>query len=621
MEFDVIVIGGGHAGVEAAYTSSKMGCKVALLTMDKKAIGRMSCNPAIGGTAKGHLVHEIDCLGGAMGLIADKTGIQFRVLNKSKGPAIWSDRCQSDRDLYSLEAQRVLDEIENLEIIDDSAVEILTESNKISGLRTLKNKEYKCKAVVICAGTFLNGIMFTGLEKSKGGRFGEEASYGLTESLVKLGFESDRLKTGTPPRLLKSTIDFTVLEEQAGDGNPKPFSLRTEENSFPSLPQVSCYVTYTEERTHEILRKGFDRSPLFTGVIQGRGPRYCPSIEDKIVRFADKDRHHLFLEPDGLNSDLIYVNGFSSSLPEDIQKEAINSIKGLEKAEIFRPAYAIEYDFFPAYQLEHTLETKLIEGLYFAGQINGTSGYEEAAAQGLVAGINAALKVQGKPEFILKRTESYIGVLIDDLISKPPSEPYRMFTSRAEHRLLLRQDNTDRRLLKYGHAFGLISDEMFNRLNQREVLISKSIDLCNNTKLLHNQVNSFLEKNGTNPIDSSETVAKIIKRPEIKLSELIDELNLEDLKILLSDEKALEQVEIEIKYEGYIQRQKELADKMLKYEDLIIPKNFDYNKIPSIRTESREKLIKFQPRTLGQASRISGINPADISILLVYIKS
>ena len=622
--FDIIVAGGGHAGIEAAAAPAKMGCSVALITMNKNAIGRMSCNPAIGGSAKGHLVHEIDSLGGVMGLLADRTGIQFRTLNKSKGPAVWAGRCQSDRVLYSEAAVKEMEDTPNLTIIDDSVVEIITENNVITGVRTRLGNEYLCKAFIVCSGTFLNGIMHTGLVKTSGGRFGEPPAKGLTESLLQHGFVSGRLKTGTPPRIRKSSIDFDLLEEQAGDENPHPFSQRTNQKSFPVLPQVSCHITYTNDIIHKILAKGFEQSPLFTGIIKGVGPRYCPSIEDKIVRFKDKERHQLFLEPEGLDCDLIYLNGFSSSLPAEIQFEALTKLKGLESAEMVRPGYAIEYDFFPPYQVDLTLETKLVKGLYFAGQINGTSGYEEAAAQGLVAGINAALKIQKKPEFILKRSESYIGVLIDDLVDKSTDEPYRMFTSRAEYRLVLRQDNADRRLMKYGFEFGLISEEQYEELKEREKKISSAKEFLSTIRFKPDLFNSFLKEKELSMLDNSETIDKLVKRPELFLKELlslVDQTEHPEVNQILSDEKIIEQVEIETKYDGYIQRQYELISKMEKLENTLIPLNFDFTSLNTISKEGREKLNRVRPRSIGQAARISGVTPSDISVLLVYLKN
>ncbi len=622
--FDVMVVGGGHAGIEAATAAANMGCNVALVTMDKLAIGRMSCNPAIGGTAKGHLVREIDALGGLMGKIADKTGIQFRMLNKSKGPAVWSPRCQSDRKLYSEEALKVIEQNHNISIIEESVTEILAEDQKILGIRTSNGIEISCKALIISSGTFLNGLMHTGLNSNKGGRFGEKPAIGITESLLLMGFEKGRLKTGTPPRLSKSSINFDILEEQPGDENPQPFSHFTDISNFPFLPQLSCFITSTDSQVHKILEKGFNESPMFTGRIKAIGPRYCPSIEDKIVRFKDKSQHHLFLEPEGLDSNLIYLNGFSTSLPAEIQIEAIHKIKGLEEAEMIRPGYAVEYDFFPPHQVDSTLETKLIEGLYFAGQINGTSGYEEAAAQGLIAGINAACKIQGRKEFVLNRSEAYIGVLIDDLVTKSTEEPYRIFTSRAEHRLLLRQDNADRRLMKYGYSLGLIKKEDNERVNDKEKIISKCIDLFSSLKLHSRDINQHLENKGLGCIDSTETISKLCKRPELSLKEILNwngTSKIEEVNQLLNDDKALEQVEIELKYEGYLKRQQETINRLERHEASQIPLNLNYLNLKALSSEAREKLSKIKPRSIGQASRISGVTPSDISVLLVYLRN
>jgi tRNA uridine 5-carboxymethylaminomethyl modification enzyme len=622
--FDVIVVGGGHAGLESAFAASVMGCSVALVTMDKYAIGRMSCNPAIGGTAKGHLVREIDALGGAMGKIADHSGIQFRMLNKSKGPAVWSPRCQSDRNLYTSEALKILSSIRNLQIIEDSVVEISAEDNIIQGIITKKEGQIKASAVILSSGTFLNGLMHTGLKSTIGGRFGEKSAIGITESLEKLGFQSGRLKTGTPPRLRKNSINWDILEEQPGDEVPQPFSHFTPTNEFPYLPQISCYITHTDEVVHKVLEKGFDRSPMFTGLIKGVGPRYCPSIEDKIARFKDKKQHQLFLEPEGLDSNIIYLNGFSTSLPADIQYEALSKIKGLEEAEMVRPGYAVEYDFFPPHQVDLDLETKLIKGLYFAGQINGTSGYEEAAAQGLIAGINAAAKIKNLPELVLKRSEAYIGVLIDDLVNKSTYEPYRMFTSRAEHRLLLRQDNADLRLMEYGYKYGLISEEIFNEICRRKTLISKSVKLLDNFKFHAKDINPLLSAKGLSEIDSTETISKLCKRPELSLLEILNNLNgsapewMEELK---KDLLLLNQIEIEVKYEGYIKRQYDMVQKLEKYENSKIPLTLNYLNLKALSIEAREKLNKVKPRSIGQASRISGVTPSDISILLVYLKN
>jgi tRNA uridine 5-carboxymethylaminomethyl modification enzyme len=620
--YDVIVVGGGHAGIEAAVSAANMGCTVAFVTMDKNAFGRMSCNPAIGGSAKGHLVHEIDSLGGIMGLIADQSGIQFRTLNKSKGPAVWAGRSQNDRKIYSEIASKLVRSTKNLNIIEDSVVEAIEENKKIVGVKTRLGSEIKCSALIVCSGTFLNGVMHTGLSSKKGGRYGEQQAVGLTESIARMGFEYGRLKTGTPPRLDKNSINWDILEEQPGDNPPIPFSQRTPKNEFPYLPQLSCHITYTDKNVHKILEKGFDRSPMYTGIIKGVGPRYCPSIEDKVKRFSDKERHQLFLEPEGLDSDLIYLNGFATSLPEEIQLEALHNIKGLENVNMVRPGYAIEYDYFPPYQIDLTLETKLIEGLYFAGQVNGTSGYEEAAGQGIVAGINAALKIQKCPEFVLKRSEAYIGVLIDDLVGKSTNEPYRMFTSRAEHRLVLRQDNADRRLLKYGFEFGLVSKELFNEFTEREILITKSKTLLDQIKISPSNINTYLKSIGSTEIDGSEPIIKLAKRPEVSLEFILSNnvFDEENIKNFIKDKKALEQVEIELKYDGYIQRQQDLINKMDKFENTLIPLNFNYHNLTSISTEGREKLAKVKPRSIGQASRISGVTPSDISVLLVYLR-
>lgn len=621
--FDIVVIGGGHAGIEAAASAAKMGCSVALMTMDRNALARMSCNPAIGGTAKGHLVREIDAIGGLMGKIADATGIQFRMLNTSKGPAVWSPRCQSERKLYSEFASKLIQEVNNIKIIEESVSEILIMGGEVCGIKDGSGTEINAVAVILSAGTFMNAIMHTGLTATSGGRFGEKPSNGITEGLIKHGFIAGRLKTGTPPRLKSESINFSILEEQPGDENPHPFSHFTDLNHFPTLPQVSCHITYTDSEVHKILEKGFNRSPMFTGLIRGVGPRYCPSIEDKVVRFSDKEKHQLFLEPEGLDSCQIYVNGFSTSLPAEIQLEALHKIKGLEEVEMVRPGYAVEYDYFPPHQVDSTLETKLIKGLYFAGQVNGTSGYEEAAAQGLIAGINAALKIQGRKEFVLKRSEAYVAVLIDDLVTKSTDEPYRMFTSRAEHRLLLRQDNADRRLIKYGEELGLVSHEEAEKVRDREQKIFAGITACKNLKFKAHKVNEFLETKGSSLIDSTETIANLCRRPELSLLEILNQdglSNVEEIRSILEDNIVLKQVEIDLKYEGYLKRQEEMIAKLEKYEDHIIPLTLNYFDIKALSTESKEKFQRYKPRSIGQASRISGVTPSDISVLLIYLK-
>jgi tRNA uridine 5-carboxymethylaminomethyl modification enzyme len=616
-KYDVVVVGGGHAGIEASLAASRMGCSTLLISLKADAIGRMSCNPAIGGTAKGHLVREIDALGGEMGKIADATGIQFKLLNTSKGPAVWSPRSQNDREWYSKEAQRRIVAQIGLDLLEDSVADIIVINGKYRGLKTFKEFEIDSTALILCAGTFLNGLMHTGEKHRSGGRFGEAPARGVTDSLIGLGFASGRLKTGTPPRIDLSSIDIDKTEIQHSDDPPIPFSYQTERITNRLIPM---YLTYTNIGTHKILEKGFDRSPMFTGRIKGIGPRYCPSIEDKVFRFAERDRHQIFLEPEGYDTNVVYVNGFSTSLPEEVQYEGLRSIAGLEQVKMIRSGYAVEYDYFPPHQLRHTLETKMVEGLYFAGQINGTSGYEEAAGQGLIAGINAALKVQNRKPLILQRSEAYIGVMIDDLINKSTDEPYRMFTSRAEYRLLLRQDNADRRLMRMGNEMGLITDVLLERLDEKENKIDRAISYFHSTTISPSKINPMLERRAESLILENDVLSKILRRTNVSINDIEPLIEEHSIKESLANPEVRQQVEIDVKYAGYIQRQNEQINRFAKFEEYVIPDHFDYTTISSLSAEGKEKLQRVRPRSIGQASRISGVTNSDVSVLAIFLK-
>lgn len=617
-EYDVIVVGGGHAGSEAAASAANMGCKTLLITMNLQNIAQMSCNPAMGGIAKGQILREIDAMGGYSGIVSDTSAIQFKMLNKSKGPAMWSPRVQSDRMMFAEHWRLKLEQTKNLDFYQEMVSGLIIENNKLIGVRTSLGLEVKAKSVILTNGTFLNGLIHIGTKNFGGGRAGERASTGITKDLINLGFEAGRMKTGTPPRVDGRSIDFSKMIEQPGDEIPSKFSFSDE--TRPLTKQRSCHMTYTSPEVHELLRQGFDRSPMFNGSIESTGPRYCPSIEDKIHRFADKDRHQMFIEPEGWNTVEYYVNGFSTSLPEDIQFKALKSVKGFENVKFFRPGYAIEYDYFPPTQLKHTLETKLIDNLYFAGQINGTTGYEEAASQGMMAGINAALKIQEKEEFILQRNEAYIGVLIDDLITKGTEEPYRMFTSRAEYRTLLRQDNADFRLTEKAYQIGLASEERLHKMEKKKIQSERFVEFFKNTSVTTAEINPILEKNKSQKVDQQGKMFKIFARPNITMDDM---LQIDSVKDYVDnhelDSETLEQVEIQVKYSGYIAKEKQNADKLNRLENIKIPQNFDYSQLKSMSFEAREKLNEIQPRTVSQASRVSGVNPSDISVLLVHM--
>ncbi|KAB1066773.1 tRNA uridine-5-carboxymethylaminomethyl(34) synthesis enzyme MnmG [Tamlana haliotis] len=616
--YDVIVVGAGHAGSEAAAAAANMGSKTLLVTMNLQNIAQMSCNPAMGGIAKGQIVREIDALGGYSGIVSDTSAIQFKMLNKSKGPAMWSPRVQSDRMRFAEDWRMLLEGTPNLDFYQDMVSGLLVENDRVVGVKTGLGISIKAKSVVLTNGTFLNGLIHIGDKNFGGGRAGESAATGITEQLVRLGFESGRMKTGTPPRVDGRSLDFSKMTEQPGDANPEKFSYLDVTKSLEK--QRSCHMTYTSLEVHDLLREGFDRSPMFNGRIKSLGPRYCPSIEDKINRFADKDRHQLFIEPEGWHTCEVYVNGFSTSLPEDVQFKALRSVVGFENVKFFRPGYAIEYDYFPPTQLKHTLETKLVSGLYFAGQINGTTGYEEAASQGLMAGINASLQVQEKDPFMLKRDEAYIGVLIDDLITKGTEEPYRMFTSRAEYRTLLRQDNADARLTPKGFELGLASEKRLKRMEEKHEAAEKFVSFFENTSVKPDEINPVLESKKSSPVKQSGKLFKVFARPNIEMEDIRQVESVESyIQANNLDREIIEQAEIQVKYAGYIAKEKNNADKLSRLEYVKIPSNFDYSQIKSMSFEAREKLKKIQPATVSQASRISGVSPNDISVLLVYM--
>jgi len=613
--YDVIVVGGGHAGCEACVAAAKTGSSVLLVTMNMSTIAQMSCNPAMGGVAKGQIIREIDAMGGYSGIVADRTAIQFRMLNLSKGPAMWSPRVQSDRWLFAQEWRLMLEKTPKLDFWQDTVTGLLVNSGKLSGVKTALGLEIKAKAVVLTNGTFLNGLIHVGQKNFGGGRAGERNSRGITEELIELGFENGRMKTGTPPRVDARSLDFSKMQEQKGDDFPSKFSFG---DTNPLNQQLSCHIAYTNPNVHEILKEGLNHSPMFSGSIEGTGPRYCPSIEEKIERFAGRDRHQIFVEPEGWKTVEIYVNGFSTSLPMNIQSKAIRQIKGFENVKLFRPGYAIEYDYFPPTQLKHTLETKLIDNLYFAGQINGTTGYEEAGGQGLMAGLNASLKLQGKQPLVLRRDQAYIGVLIDDLITKGTKEPYRMFTSRAEYRILLRQDNADQRLTPLSYELGFASEAQLRRVETKKNQTRKIIDKLENESISPEEINPYLKGNNSSPIHQKVKLASILKRPQVSIGSVIMEEPVRNIQLHEFSKDCLEQAEIHLKYQGYIKREREMAEKLNRLEHVKISPDFDYQKLKSISAEAREKLSSIRPETIGQASRISGVSPSDISVLLIH---